>query len=71
MGIKEGDFVSGNFILKLTLAILIIFFYINGTSIALASSEFYDDMNYDEIQSVIDNIMDHKSSLDFGDYVKS
>ena len=35
MGIKEGDFVSGNFILKLTLAILIIFFYINGTSIAL------------------------------------
>ena len=28
-------------------------------------------MNYDEIQSVIDNIMDHKSSLDFSDYVKS
>lgn len=45
------------------------FFYINGTSIVYASNDLNDDINYDEIQEVIDNIMERGDAMDFSDYV--
>ncbi|NLO10185.1 MAG: stage III sporulation protein AF [Clostridiales bacterium] len=44
-------------------------FYINGTSTVYASDNLYDDINYTEIQEVIDNIMEREDTMDFGDYV--
>lgn len=42
---------------------------INGTSIAYASNDFQEDINYEDIQEVIDNIMDREDAMDFGEYV--
>lgn len=50
--------------------ILLMFISISGTSIAYATYDFYNDINYDEIQQVIDNIMEREDTIDFGDYVK-
>lgn len=55
--------------LRLTVALIFVLFYINGKSIAYASNDLYDDINYKEIQEVIDNIMEREDAMDFGDYV--
>lgn len=49
---------------------IIMLLSINSTSIAFASYDIYDDINYDEIQQVIDNVMKWEDTIDFGDYVK-
>lgn len=54
---------------KLIIAFLLIFLSINGTSVAYASYDMNDEINYDEIQEVIDNIMDHEDRVKFSDYV--
>lgn len=42
---------------------------LNGTSVAFSAS-IYDDINYDEIQQVIDNVMERGDAINFGEYVK-
>ncbi|TAH66648.1 MAG: stage III sporulation protein AF [Anaerolineaceae bacterium] len=57
------------YIFRLSLVLIFLYFYINGTSIAYAN-DLYDDINYDDIQEVIDNIMEREDAMNFGDYVK-
>ncbi len=40
------------------------------TGIAYASDNYYDDISYEEIQEVIDNILERNKEIDFEDYVK-
>ncbi len=56
-------------ILMLSPVLIFMLFYINGTSTVYASDNLYDDINYTEIQEVIDNIMEREDTMDFGDYV--
>lgn len=55
--------------LRIAGVFIFVFFCINTTSMAYASNDLYDDINYDEIQEVIDNIMERGDSIDFSDYV--
>ncbi len=55
--------------LRFACVFILMFFYINGTSIVYASNDLNDDINYDEIQEVIDNIMERGDAMDFSDYV--
>lgn len=57
--------------LKIKAAIVLVFFLIiDFSGAAFASDDLYDDISYDEIQQVIDNIMERDETLNFGDYVK-
>lgn len=51
------------------LTVIFALFYLNGSGIAYGAYDLYDDINYDDIQEVIDNIMDREDAMDFGDYV--
>lgn len=51
------------------LTVIFALFYLNGSGIAYGAYDLYDDINYDDIQEVIDNIMDREDAVDFGDYV--
>lgn len=62
-------YINSNFIIKLAVAFFLIHIYISGTSFAYGSYNVYDEINYEEIQGVIDNIMERKDSMNFGDYV--
>ncbi len=57
------------YMLRLVVIFVFMLFYISSASIAYGSDSLYDDINYDDIQEVIDNIMDREDALDFGDYV--
>ena len=54
---------------KLVTVFLFVLLAINSTSIAYASYDISDEINYDEIQEVIDNIMAYEDRIKFGDYV--
>lgn len=57
--------------LKIKAAIVLVFFLIiDFSGAAFASDDLYDDISYDEIQQVIDNIMERDETVNFGDYVK-
>lgn len=57
--------------LKIKAAVVLVFFLIiDFSGAAFASDDLYDDISYDEIQQVIDNIMERDETLNFGDYVK-
>lgn len=51
-------------------AAFIVLLSMNCTSVAYASDDIFDEINFDEIQQVIDNVMERKDTIDFGDYVK-
>lgn len=51
------------------LTVIFALFYLSGSGIAYGAYDLYDDINYDDIQEVIDNIMDREDAVDFGDYV--
>lgn len=51
------------------LTVIFALFYLSGSGIAYGAYDLYDDINYDDIQEVIDNIMDREDAMDFGDYV--
>ncbi len=57
------------YIIRITYVSIFMFLYINRASIAYASHNLYDDINYDDIQDVIDNIMEQDDAMNFGDYV--
>lgn len=57
------------YILRITYIFIVIFFDMNSTSVAYASNEFYDEINYEDIQEVIDNIMEREDAIDFDGYV--
>ena len=59
---------SSRFLLGFTLASILIFLYMNSRSIVYADS-LDNDINYDDIQEVIDNIMEREDTMNFGDYV--
>lgn len=59
---------SSRFLLGFTLASILIFLYMNSRSIVYADS-LDNDINYDDIQEVIDNIMEREDGMNFGDYV--
>jgi len=61
--------IINNLKIKIIVAIMLFLININDARIAFASYELYDDISYDEIQQVIDNIMERKEAVDFGDYV--
>lgn len=61
--------IINNLKIKIIVAIMLFLTNINDAGIACASYELYDDISYDEIQQVIDNIMERKEAVDFGDYV--
>lgn len=61
--------IINNLKIKIIVAIMLLLININDARIAFASYELYDDISYDEIQQVIDNIMERKEAVDFGDYV--
>mgnify|MGYP000200166162 CR=1 FL=1 len=56
-------------IIKIFAAIILFSIGINDTGTAYASYDFYDDINYDEIQQVIDNILEREEAINFEDYV--
>ena len=57
------------YLLRVTYILVFMLFYMNNTRVAYASNDLNDDINYDDIQEVIDNIMDRENTIDFGDYV--
>lgn len=50
---------------------ILIYFCINNSNTASASSDYFDDINYNEIQEVIDDIMEREDTMDFREYVNN
>lgn len=63
-----GDRINRKYLIGFIVTLIIL--STSSTSLAFASGDYYEDINYDEIQEVIDNIMENEASMDFGDYVK-
>jgi stage III sporulation protein AE len=57
------------YIIRLACILILVLIHTNGTGIAYASNDLHDDINYDEIQEVIDNIMEREDAINFSDYV--
>lgn len=57
------------YIIGLACALILMLTFIGNTAEAYGSNDIYKDIDYDEIQGVIDNIMERKNAMDFGDYV--
>lgn len=66
-GIKKNKIRQ--FTIKLLGVFLIIFLYLNSTSRVYAANDLNGDIDYDDIQQVIDNILEQEEAINFGEYV--